>query len=233
MAATGERDLDNTATRRTVTMTPGFLALMESAIAEGFSREDFTGHLTRAQQLAQAHQDEEAAEFLRELTGSGSLPRMDGEALTTFAGTPVVGIHLGEKTPYESSIIGREHRGIASEEIGQLRTMVLRSCAEWRIALTRPTVVIFHAGRAILVYTGAQWRPVSPGGRKYIAAAEAIDVATGNTCTLTVAAGPAGLTPTLTTVPADQTHEPLLEYLRRHRRVRGLARQPIDGFSTE
>ncbi len=69
------RDLDSTATRRTMTMTPGgFLDLIEAAGAEGFSTEDFTAHLVWAHQLAQANRDQEAAEFLRELTGSGSLP---------------------------------------------------------------------------------------------------------------------------------------------------------------
>ncbi|WP_460004069.1 hypothetical protein [Microbacterium xylanilyticum] len=215
-----------------MTMTPGFLDLIEAAGAEGFSTEDFTAHLVWAHQLAQANRDQEAAEFLRELTGSGSLPRMDGATLEQLAGTRVVGIHLGERSPRPSSIVGRQHRGIAPSEIGQLRTMVMRSCAEWRLALTRPTVVIFRAGRPILIYFGATWQAVSAGGRKYIASAEAVDVATGDTCKLAIVPGPNGLTPSLTMIPADSAREPLLEYLRGHRRVRGVARQPIDSLSS-
>ncbi len=109
----------------------------------------------------------------------------------------------------------------------------MRSCAEWRLALTRPpTVVIFRAGRPILIYFGATWQAVSAGGRKYIASAEAVDVATGDTCKLAIVPGPNGLTPSLTMIPADSAREPLLEYLRGHRRVRGVARQPIDSLSS-
>lgn len=219
-----------TSTRRTLTITDGFLQLWNAAAGEGFSAEDTSAHLAWAQQLALRGDDAEAAEYLRELAGRGMTPRVVTATLTAIAGTPVVGIHLGERESADSSIAGRKERGIAVDELNDLSTKIIRSFAEWHISKTRPTVVIFKAGRPILIYRDAAWTELR-SGRKYISSARAIDPDTQETRTLTTSEANGTITFALTSAAMDAVDSPLVDYLNGKRRVRDSLRQPIDDLS--